>query len=88
MGLETFKSWMKLSDWQEKNKLAYIARCSVQHLYSIASGRRNSSYAVSARIVLGVRDIQAFERSGGALPDVQLKDVYKGEILKLEECKS
>jgi hypothetical protein len=85
VGLSKFTAWMKESSSSEKKKLGELSRCSVQHLYDIASGRRNASYGTALRIVLASRSLMSLEREGGDLPYLGLADVYSGELLKKGE---
>lgn len=77
MSIENFKTWMKSSGSVDKDQLAYFSKCSVGHLYDIASGRRNASYDLAVRIVSAAGKITSLSE----VPKISLSDVYTGEIL-------
>jgi hypothetical protein len=50
MNLERFKSWMKATTVEQKQRAADTAQTSVAHLYQLASGHRKASADLAARL--------------------------------------
>ena len=60
--MNKFKQWMKESTRAEKLDVAAMAECSGQHMYDVASGRKNAAADLAGRIETAIRAVNRRKR--------------------------